>query len=131
VELGPVAYEQLHHLYTACDLYVTPAYAETFAHPLVEAMASGLPIVASDLPVHKEVCGGAAQYFSRFSPEALAKAVARIAISSELAANLSAAGKERSAEFSWQRHVERLLSLPTCVSNARVRKPAVEILRSA
>ena len=53
VELGPVAYQQLHHLYRACDLYVTPAYAETFAHPLVEAMASGLPIVASDLPVHQ------------------------------------------------------------------------------
>jgi glycosyltransferase involved in cell wall biosynthesis len=99
----------LHHVYRACDLYVTPAYAETFAHPLVEAMASGLPIVASDLPVHKEVCGDAAQYFSRFSPEALAKAVARIAGSWDLKAQLSQAGKKRSRQFSWGEHVEQVL----------------------
>jgi glycosyltransferase involved in cell wall biosynthesis len=115
VQLGAVPYGALHHLYRACDLYVTPAYAETFAHPLVEAMACGLPVVASDLPVHKEVCGDAALYFQRFSAESLAKAVARIAGSSELAVQLSAAGKERSADFSWMRHVERLLKLAACV----------------
>ena len=66
VELGAVPYAALHHLYKTCDLYVTPAYAETFAHPLVEAMASGLPVIASDLAVHREICGDAAQYFPRF-----------------------------------------------------------------
>lgn len=109
VLLGAVPYASLHHLYRACDLYVTPAYAETFAHPLVEAMASGLPVVASDLPVHKEVCGEAAQYFPRFSPESLAKTVARVAGSSDLAAELSEAGKKRSRRFSWDKHVEELL----------------------
>ncbi|HEX3741948.1 MAG TPA: glycosyltransferase [Terriglobales bacterium] len=111
VELGQVAYEQLHHLYRACDLYVTPAYAETFAHPLVEAMASGLPIVASDLPVHKEVCGDAARYFTRFSAESLAKSVALTARSRDVMAKLSAAAKERSGKFSWAAHVEQLLNL--------------------
>ena len=111
VQLGAVPYASLHHLYRACHVYVTPAYAETFAHPLVEAMASGLPVVASDLPVHKEVCRDAAHYFPRFSPESLAKAVARIAGSSDLAAELSARGKERSANFSWAKHVNRLSAL--------------------
>ncbi len=106
VQLGPVPYEQLHHLYRACDLYVTPAYAETFAHPLVEAMASGLPIVASDLPVHKEVCGDAAEYFCRFSPEALAKAVGTAVMDKS---RLSVNGKARAAEFSWSKHVHLLL----------------------
>jgi glycosyltransferase involved in cell wall biosynthesis len=124
VQLGTVPYASLHHLYRACDMYVTPAYAETFAHPLVEAMASGLPVVASDLPVHKEVCGCAAQYFFRFFPEALAKAVARLALSSDLAAELSAAGKERSADFTWKLHVERLLSL-----SASVRMPELAPLQ--
>jgi glycosyltransferase involved in cell wall biosynthesis len=120
VQLGVVPYASLHHVYRASDLYVTPAYAETFAHPLVEAMASGLPIVASDLPVHREVCGESALYFPRFSPESLAKAVARIGMSSDLAAELSAAGKGRSADFSWQRHVEGLLRL-----SASIRMPAL------
>jgi len=61
VELGPLPYRLLHHLYCFCDLYVTAAYAESFAHPLVEAMASGIPVIASDLPVHREICGSAAQ----------------------------------------------------------------------
>jgi glycosyltransferase involved in cell wall biosynthesis len=109
VQLGAVPYASLHHLYSACDLYVTSAYTETFAHPLVEAMASGLPVVASDLPVHKEVCGEAAQYFPRFSPESLAKEVARVAGSTDLVTRLSAAGKSRSQRFSCAEHVEHLL----------------------
>jgi glycosyltransferase involved in cell wall biosynthesis len=43
IELGAVPYSALHHLYRACDVYATPAYAETFAHPLVEAMAIAGP----------------------------------------------------------------------------------------
>jgi len=54
VELGAVPYHLLHHIYRTCDIYVTPAYAETFAHPLVEAMASGLPTVSyTHLDVYK------------------------------------------------------------------------------
>jgi hypothetical protein len=68
VELGAVPYALLHHLYRACDVYVTPAYAETFAHPLVEAMASGLPVIASDLsPYTARSAANAALYFPRFS----------------------------------------------------------------
>ena len=63
VELGVVPYRQLHQLYARADVYVTPAYTETFAHPLVEAMASGLPVVASDLPVHREICWGGSGLF--------------------------------------------------------------------
>jgi len=109
VELGTVPYPLLHHLYRACDIYVTPAYTETFAHPLVEAMASRLPVAASDLPVHREVCGDAARYFPRFSPERLAETVAAIATSHEVSRQLVAA--ERSAAFSWRDHVEQLLEL--------------------
>jgi glycosyltransferase involved in cell wall biosynthesis len=108
VQLGTVPYASLHHLYRACDLYVTPAYAETFAHPVVEAMASGLPVVASDLPAHQEVCGDAAQYFDRFSPESLAKAVIA-ALNNEMRSNSAIAGKARATDFSWLKHVESLL----------------------
>ena len=60
-------------VYRECNMYVAPAYAESFAHPLVEAMASGLPVVAADSAVHREICQDAALYFPRFSPEALAR----------------------------------------------------------
>jgi glycosyltransferase involved in cell wall biosynthesis len=111
VELGTVPYELLHHVYRSCHIYVTAAYAESFAHPLVEAMASGLPVVASGLLVHREVCGDAALYFDRFSPEELAAQVRQIAESRDLANRLAERGRVRSQDFSWSAHVEQMLAL--------------------
>ncbi len=111
VELGSIPYRSLHHLYRACHIYVTPAYAESFAHPLVEAMSSGLPVVASDLPVHREICGNAALYFPAFSAEKLAGAVASICQDPKPVAELSRAGLARSKDFSWCEHVDGLLGL--------------------
>jgi len=111
VELGTIPYRSLHHLYRACHIYVTPAYAESFAHPLIESMSSGLPVVASDLPVHREICGDAGIYFPRFSPDALAERILQIQESPELAKKLSCNGLRRARDFSWSEHVERLLAL--------------------
>jgi glycosyltransferase involved in cell wall biosynthesis len=111
VELGSAPYRLLHHLYRACHIYVTPAYTETFAHPLVEAMSSGLPVVAADLPVHREICRDAGIYFPRFSPDALAERVMQIQESPELAGKLSRNGLRRACDFSWSEHVERLIGL--------------------
>jgi glycosyltransferase involved in cell wall biosynthesis len=107
VELGAVPYRQLHQIYRACDLYVSPSYAETFAHPLVEAQACGLPIVASDLPVHREVCGDGALYFPRFSPEDLASRVLE-AINSP---NFGTRPAACFAQLSWGEHVEQLVMI--------------------
>jgi len=111
VELGTIPYKQLHQLYTRADIYVTPAYTETFAHPLVEAMASGVAVVASDLPVHREICGEAAVYFDRFCPEAIAERVFQIANGMELHRKMVALGLKRAGDFSWKLHVEQILEL--------------------
>jgi glycosyltransferase involved in cell wall biosynthesis len=120
VELGAVPYSLLHHLYQACDFYVTPAYAETFAHPLVEAMASGLPVVASELPVHREVCGAAAVYFPRFSPDILAETIHGLAKSPEHAAAMREIGLLRSRDFSWGKHVDEVLQLAGRLASSRI-----------
>jgi glycosyltransferase involved in cell wall biosynthesis len=111
VELDAVPYSLLHQVYRSADVYVTPAYAESFAHPLVEAMSSGLPVVASDIAVHREICGAAAVYFPRFSADELAQRVVAVAGSSELAGRLAQAGIERAAAFSWKLHLDQILSL--------------------
>ena len=111
VELGTVPYSQLHHVYKRCHVYVTPAYAESFAHPLVEAMASGRPVVASDLEVHREVCGDAALYFPKFSADELASRVVEVAENPRCAESLSANGLRRSRDFSWSQHVRQLVDL--------------------
>src|SRR5581483_6021121 len=111
IELGSIPYHLLHHIYRACDFYVTAAYAESFAHPLVEAMASGLPVVASDLSVHKEICGPAALYFNGFSPEKLVEKVLILAQDDKLSHKLSSHGTARARDFSWGDHVEQLVLL--------------------
>jgi glycosyltransferase involved in cell wall biosynthesis len=111
VELGSVPYHLLQHVLRACDIYVSPAYAETFAHPLVEAMACGLPVVASDLPVHREICGDAAVYFPRFSPQVLADRVVQLEKSFALRKKLSERALERSHGFSWRAHVDQVIAL--------------------
>jgi glycosyltransferase involved in cell wall biosynthesis len=111
VELGSIPYEQLHQLYKRADLYVTPAYTETFAHPLIEAMASGVPVVASDLEVHREICGDAAVYFPTFSPEKLADTIAEVVLTPQTPKQMSIRGVERSRFFSWKQHVQQILNL--------------------
>jgi glycosyltransferase involved in cell wall biosynthesis len=111
VELGTVPYHLLHHLYRACDIYASAAYAESFAHPLIEAMASGLPIVASDLYVHREICRDAALYFPRFSAETMVERVQQLSQSMTLPQQLADNGLRRSRDFSWSTHVARLIQL--------------------
>jgi glycosyltransferase involved in cell wall biosynthesis len=121
IELGAAPYRRLHHIYAKSDFYVTPAYVETFAHPLVEAMASGLPVIAADLAVHREICGAAAMYFSPFSAEELARTIVRAIESREQATHMSEEGLLRSQDFSWAAHIEAVLKLARLLAGNKPR----------
>ena len=121
VELGAIPYGQLHQIYRAADVYITPAYTETFAHPLVEAMASGIPVIASDLGVHQEICGDAAVYFPRFSSPDLAGTVMQLAESPERMTQMVARGLKRSNQFSWDLHVRKIAEICESLHRPRVR----------
>ncbi|PYV82277.1 MAG: hypothetical protein DMG93_12410 [Acidobacteria bacterium] len=120
VELGAVSYEQLHHVYQACDLFVSAAYTETFAHPLVEAMASGVSVLASDLLVHREICGEAAHYFSTFAPEQLAAQLSQLAADQPVRQLMTMRGREQSLRYSWKSHVNQIISLAEELLKGRV-----------
>ena len=109
--LGSIEYAKLPELYRACDAFVCPSYAESFGHPLLEAMAAGLPVIASDLPVQREVCGDAARYFATFDEHDLAETCAGVLADEALKADLKARGLAQSKKFSWDAHVRRLLQL--------------------
>jgi glycosyltransferase involved in cell wall biosynthesis len=109
--LGAVEYGKLHRLYKFCDVFVCPSYSESFGHPLVEAMALGVPVVAANLPVHREVCGGAAVYFDVFDEAALAMQCARVLADRRLSERLKTDGLARSRQFSWDEHARDLSAL--------------------
>jgi len=111
VMLGHVPYESLYAVYRACDVAVCPSYAETFGHPMVEAMAAGLPVVATDMDIHREVCGAAGHYFSVFNPQDLAAKLHDVLSSPNLYRRLSDAAAHEVQRFNWERNVTELVHL--------------------
>jgi phosphatidylinositol alpha-mannosyltransferase len=83
---------------------------ESFGIVLVEAMAAGLPVVASDIPGYDEVVRPDVDglLVPARDPAALAAAVARVLDQPGLAGRLAAGGRERAASFDWGVVVERL-----------------------
>lgn len=107
VQLGYVPYEQLGALYELADAYIFPSFTESFGHSLVEAMAAGLPVIAADTAVNKEICAEVGTYFSTFDPESCAEAVLQVLRDPNVARPLSVS-RERARAFSWEHHFETL-----------------------
>ncbi len=108
--MDPLQPEEIRELYRCADIFVFPSLTESFGHPMVEAMAHGLPVVASDTPINREICGEGAVYYSLSSPEDLAARVLCLASNAGLRAKLATAGRERAASrFQWETHAQHLM----------------------
>ena len=108
--LGQHTYSELPQLYAQHDVFVFPSISETFGHPMVEAMASGLPIVAADTPINREICGKGALYFRPFSSSDLRERLMDLDRDEGLRNRITEEAKKRViAEFKWEDHVSRLL----------------------
>lgn len=104
--LGEVDYDYVPYLYDRATLYVLPSKLETFGHTLVEAMASGTPIVAADATCIPEITDDAAVLFEPDDPADLARSIEN-ALEDDLHAAMIDRGRERVTDFSWDRTVAR------------------------
>jgi len=82
--------------------FAYPSLAEGFGIPLLEAMACGAPIIASDIPVFHEIASDAALYFDPHDEEALAKAMTDV-LDKPTRRDLAEKGRKRVTEFSWDK----------------------------
>ena len=103
----------LDQLYDKADIFVYPSVVESFGHPLLEAMAAGLPIVAADVPINRELCGDAATYFSPFDHSECACAIKKVATDSHFRQQLAHKGIKRVEIFRWSEHVKNLVQTLT------------------
>jgi glycosyltransferase involved in cell wall biosynthesis len=106
---GVVTGFALDQLYARADIFVYPSVVESFGHPLLEAMAAGLPIVAADVPINRELCGDAAVYFSPFDPSDCASTISKVVGDSQFRHVLAQNGIRRAGEFRWSEHVNQLV----------------------
>jgi phosphatidylinositol alpha-mannosyltransferase len=109
--LGKVSYEALPTYHQAADIFISPATgSESFGIVLVEAMAAGLPLVASDIVGYREVARHEREglLVAPSDPATLAHGVRRLLERPALAAALGAAGALRARSFRWDRIIERL-----------------------
>ena len=107
--VGLLPHERLLELYGQCHVMCYPTLAESFGFPLVEALACGLPVVASDIPVNRELARDAALYFDPFDAGQLAAGIEEIVTNADLRAALQQRGRRYAPEFSWARHTEELV----------------------
>ncbi len=110
-KLGYVDKEALVALYRAARVMVMPSLWEGFGLPLLEAMASQTPLVASDIPVHREVAGNAALFAAPGDERALADAIERAWCDQDLRVQLIARGLERKRLFSWDASAKKARAL--------------------
>lgn len=112
LKMGQYAYDKLPELYESHDVFVFPSVSETFGHPMVEAMASGLPVVAADTAINREICGDGAIYFAPFSVNDLARQIKRLDTDPLLRREIASKAQQRvTTEFRWDSHVDRLLDV--------------------
>lgn len=111
IELGYVEDEKVSQLMRNASVFFFPSYFEGFGMPLLEAMASGVPIVASNVTSIPEIAGDAALMSSPDDPEIFAKNLSVLIKDAKKRAEMIKKGFDRAKEFSWEKCASQTLDV--------------------
>jgi glycosyltransferase involved in cell wall biosynthesis len=106
--LGYLPEETLAVMYRLAGVFVFPSLYEGFGLPPLEAMASGTPVVTSNVSSLPEVAGDAALLADPYDPAAIADAIYRVLTEDSLRRDLRHRGLARAQQFSWEASVRRV-----------------------
>jgi glycosyltransferase involved in cell wall biosynthesis len=98
-------------LIKGASLAVVPSLYEGFSLPMVEAMACGVPAIASRTSCLPEISGNALAYFDPLSIEEIAACMQRALRDSDLRLRLRQKGIARAREFTWERCARQTLNV--------------------
>ena len=109
--VGPVLFEKIGNYYKEADLFVYPSSAESFGLPVLEAMACGTPVVASNKASVPEVVGNAGILVDPDNIDELATAMLRVLLDINLRRKLIELGYDRVEQFSWENTAKEFLQV--------------------
>jgi glycosyltransferase involved in cell wall biosynthesis len=109
--LGYVSDTELAALYSSCKAVVYPSLYEGFGLPPLEAMACGAPVISSRIPTIMETVGTAAKLIEPQDVHGLAESLTELLEDADRRRQLSAAGLQRSQEFTWERTARSTLEV--------------------
>jgi glycosyltransferase involved in cell wall biosynthesis len=106
--LGYLPQETLAVMYRLAGVFVFPSLYEGFGLPPLEAMASGTPVVTSNVSSLPEVAADAAVLVDPYDPGAIADGIELVLTNEDLRADLRRRGLARARQFSWEQSVRRV-----------------------
>jgi len=109
--IGQIPDEDMPALYAGAACFVLPSLYEGFGLPLAEAMAAGIPAVASDIPALREVGGDTVRYARPDDPSAFAAAIGLALDRREESRTLASSARERARRFSWDACAQATLAV--------------------
>jgi len=109
--LGHIPNTQLNPIYSGSDVFVYPSLYETFGLTVLEAMASGTPVVASNRASLPEIVGDAGVLADPTNPDVLAEAIFKVISDENLRSQLIQKGLERAKKFTWERTARETLKV--------------------
>ena len=109
--LGHVAQEALPAIYQGATLFLYPTLYEGFGLPVVEAMASNVPVITSNTSALKEIAAGYADLVNPLDVDRMARAIVHCVGDADHRQSLSRLGQRRSQEFSWRKAAEQTLAI--------------------
>lgn len=106
---GHVPYEELPYFYILCQLFVYPSTCENCPNILIEAMACGATVLASNVEPMPEICQDAAIYFNPFDPQDIAEKIKTVLKNNNLLQSLRLRSLKRANYFSWEETAKKTL----------------------
>lgn len=108
---GALSDEEIAMMVKGSSLVVVPSLYEGFCLPMIEAMACGVPTIASNTSCLPEVSGGVLRYFDPLSVENMADSIEQVLEDAELRRQLGQEGQKRAEGFSWEKCARETLDL--------------------
>ena len=111
VLLEDIKDNELPAFYRHAKLFIYPSIAEGFGIPIVEAMASGVPVICSRTTAMSEVGGGAAVFIDPYDDNTITAAVAKVLSDETLQDQLKRLGLKNVERFSWDESARRVVNV--------------------